>query len=413
MSINRHAPELPEVATDLTSWYGFLAYLVYGLDTEWARNNYLDITVLRLIGADLRCPLPPADPVGPGFELQPLRDHFGLATDDSAVKAAAKEHQEKRVRDPLKAQALRKFLDALIHRDESWPGWLSWHREHEWSQHFNRCHGLVEEGNEHLVSILVPEVTADKIIDINKQAVNDPGFCKAATAQHERLFTADVMIRGVYYEYVARALGREHVFHQTRRTPIAPEDGIRERTLVLGFEPFVLARLVKQHTEKVAGRQERVAAWAKAVGDAKTPLSHIWKLQSPDSIDLSKKALNAAAVRVGRMLDEMEFSVKTRVHQAAEHISAGIGSGAGFALGFALETFIGGSGFSGGLLGGTAGAILGSVLEPVKGDVLAKWFGRPSHAARRIASKGPARVRSSLILRGQVDTPVGALPPEP
>lgn len=399
MNTSRQGKELLEVATDLTSWYGFLAYLTGDLSTSWARNNYLDVTVMTLIGADIRIPIPPADKRGPAYELRPLRARFEFATEVGSAKDDGLEYQAAWLHNPAKAKTLRDFLNDLT-RDKSYDDWLSWHIRREWPQHILRCHGLVEKGYEDLVSILVPELTVEEIKDVNKRALKDPeGFSAAATDTDRRLFTADVMRRGVYYKRIAELLNRQQLLHQTRRIPISAADGVDQHLLVLGFEPFLLAQLIQMHTNVAVRRVKKVAEWIESVDAGSAALLQKWKLPNPTEFEANEKELNFAADEIGQLSKDLEFSIgRHEVNKAVELVGVGIGSGVCTGVGLIVDKLLGGGGAVT-LLGSMLGGVLGHEAGEAIKARLAKIRGDPLHAARELASAGPALVRSSLVLR--------------
>ena len=150
-----HGKTMPhKVATDLTTIYGFLAYLTGDVtrNDSWARDNYLDLTVLVLMGADIAVPLPHRDTSGPAYEIYSLGGFFAdFRSQDDAQREKAIEYQNTIVDEKAKAHQLRKHLEKIMEQDQ-FETWLNWHKANEWREHIYRLKGI---DNDPLARILL------------------------------------------------------------------------------------------------------------------------------------------------------------------------------------------------------------------------------------------------------------------
>lgn len=395
MTTLRKNTEGLEIATDLTSWYGFLAYLTGDLTTSWACDNYLDITVLSLINADVRTPLPPADSDGPGYDLSPLNNRFNNSLVNPSARAEGLKYQKSYLHDASNVEALRNFLKDIL-ADDSYEPWITWHIEKEWPEHIRRCKGLTEKGYEDLVTVLVPELTTKDIIAINDRAFkNSDSFSAACNEIDRRLFTADFLRRGLYYRRVTELMGRQQVLHQARRLPISTSSG-GVQNLVLGFKPFLLSEIIRMHSANATTRSAQVATWIECVDKARIALSQYSGVQSVENFSADQKTLDSDVDVVVRISKQLSFSTTQKeVNMIAERIGVAIGGVIGAAaglvvdpIGTAVATLV--SGGIGGYLGHELGKSFENNMIKISGDTETK--------ARKLASAGPGMVRSSLLL---------------
>jgi hypothetical protein len=396
--------EPPAVATDLTTCYGFLAYLNREVDSGWARDNYLDITALTLTGAKISVPLPSADKLGPTFALFPLQKLFGIGDVHHLEKREERDYQKQCLQNDSYKKELQDYIDDLL-RQTSCKIWLSWHNRHEWREHIYRCQGLVEKCCEDLVSELVPEQTTANIIAINKEAFDNPErFSENATDSHRRVYTADVVRRGLVYRHVCAVRNLQQLLHQTRRIPPPPKDPVRQREHILGFEPFLLADIIREHTDNADTGWMRVGQWVEAVESVRHALKRCPR--NLGRFQRTQGELDSAAKLAGKIADKLELSAATRtVHRWARILGAGIGGGIGAAVALLLASYLdflrNPNDITRGIAifaGGFGGAMLGQAIPEWVVPILMKRDSDPRVAALRLAKRGPEYVRSSMTL---------------
>src|SRR5208282_3851086 len=111
---------------------------------------------------------------------------------------------------------LRRELNQLKENAECRP-WREWHIQHEWPEHIQRLNGLIDPKHLNNVAVVL-DVPPRDLEELNKQANAEPEeFSRKPSDFAEKAYTADVLIRGIYYDELARSTGHQIVHHRIRR----------------------------------------------------------------------------------------------------------------------------------------------------------------------------------------------------
>jgi hypothetical protein len=248
---------------DMTSLYGLVQALTTEEPTGWARRSYYDVALTLLLDSGVRVPPPyEAKKNVLRIMIDPIQQAFGTGT---RYRAADKE------RALLKAQSvartrqrrIRQLIDQLSTFDD-FRRWRHWHMENEWIEHIEHFNGLVEASNIPLLAEILRR-PSEELREANEQAAKEPErTCSDPDELHHSMDTADVLVRGLYYDELARSSHRRVVLHPVRRAAL--EGGMTG--VEVPYEPvlFYLVAIVGNAAYEQRGDQQtKVRAWTENI----------------------------------------------------------------------------------------------------------------------------------------------------
>lgn len=205
------------VSVDITSLYGIARALTSKKPSQWARDSYNVVaTALLQIPSELAIPQPQSDPSSERIIVRPIQMYFGR-------KAPSNERHKKEANEY--SQGIDETTQARIRTAlaDVWPtqehnDWIKWHVDNEWRAHIVHCNGLVEPKNiPQLAKIL--DKSPSELDDINRQAQWKPDeVCAAPTDLQVQMYSADVALRGLYYDKLTElSCGGSIILHPVRR----------------------------------------------------------------------------------------------------------------------------------------------------------------------------------------------------
>ncbi len=283
------------VAMDVTTLYGFLAYVCGDVGkATWAYDNYMDLTVLMLLGADPVIHFPQRAS-RPALDLLPLKPYF-QKPDSTAEEAAATAFKREYLGAESNIALLRDFIKDTI-GDPKFAIWLKWHRKREWKEHIERFNGLIrDEDEQHLEYVTrLADLRVDQIRRINDFAYANRRAVPS-DADMERAYVADIVVRGVGYEHIAVSRSLKYWPHQVRRRSAL---GGHREILSADYTLFLLAEAIRRSATIVYGRRDRVAYWLDAVVQTREALAPKIAHGIPETFYNVREARNEALELLG------------------------------------------------------------------------------------------------------------------
>lgn len=250
---------------DLTSIYGAQIALTTDGRNEWARRSFYDLSLLLLLHDNIHVPLPDYKPE-PSELLRYLMETFGdkfkLSNETNKLAVEFMQHlfQQPEVIDYFKIE-----LD-LLSINKEYENWIDWHAHNEWRSHIKRLGGMVNESSiPYLPGILSNKklnITEPLIREINSNTCVEPDICLKDLDFYGRMFTGDVLIRGVYYDLLAPLTNAQVVHHSVRRHvlksgSISMTDNIPP---IIKYLVPILGNLARKAEEK-----DRIKIWSEDI----------------------------------------------------------------------------------------------------------------------------------------------------
>jgi hypothetical protein len=211
------------VHIDNTSLFGLaMAYSVDSIPL-WAFNSFSDITCLMLKADEVSVSPPESAKYPPNVLIAPIFRVAKHAHFEKPRRDKAEDRASKRIERELPG-ICAKYLSLLNNKDEA-DSWLDWHITFEWAEHIKRLGGMIEEKNAENVSRM-SGLEQKEIEELNLRcraaSLNDVIDIRKLFDQNEveslkKMFTADVLLRGISYEELARLHSSKLVLHSTRR----------------------------------------------------------------------------------------------------------------------------------------------------------------------------------------------------
>lgn len=367
---------------DFTTLYGMVMALTEARPGQWAWVSLSDLGSLVLLHRGVRIPAPPTERNKPsGYLTDVLAKLATRRWFRGTHKKAAWSAVDSVISNSQAVERVKREV-ARLKNDPEYTRWLAWHIDHEWPEHIARIEGLIDPSHLDDVAITLGEPTSN-LVQLNECARRDPkGFSHRPDDLALCAYTSDTLLRGIYYDELAR-LGRHQVVHHTVRRgilPAAPE--IAETSMSIPREIAYLLQIITCEARKLRSPKDKVNAWISHLVSCRNYL----RINSPDY--------------------DPEITDKNAIKRAAEIAHANRVSPSLAAARWRIEKEL-----------DVVASLVVLVLTPFLGHEAAelialgsRWLSEvPVHylesseelwGYRRLAKKGPGRVLSTVQVRG-------------
>jgi hypothetical protein len=283
---------------DYTSLFGAYMALDCTSLTAWALNSYSDLTCLLLAGQRLVVPPPAVVNRVPELNVKPLLE-FMTETEVTGILAdMASERTAKRVPHELgKLKDSHALLwDVAKERD----AWIQWHSIVEWPDHIGRVKGMVQKSDIPAVSF-VSGISQERIKFLNEKCyymVNTSGWDPDEFSDDlefldvSKVWSADLLIRTIFYDELARAAGGQYVMHSARRFALPP---YKVGEVISGFQIIpTLAAMIGNYARQEKNSTGRLLTYIDAIKRVKKVLNSDYWAQKEHTEHDGTQAIDAA-----------------------------------------------------------------------------------------------------------------------
>jgi hypothetical protein len=316
---------------DTTTVYGAIAALSSPSPDQtfsWAWENAQELLAALIMCGNLHIspvPTPHGQPLG---DLGRFVEMLSFAVRQQEIPKATIQHAEHRT-----ARWARKsyervagVLSALQSNTEPFESWAKWHVDHEWPDRLNYLGNLTDSRFDTYVALAI-DVPIHELQGINQRVARSTGLRSIINSADLNLainaWAASILIRGVYYYYLAEMLQEHYVFHQVRqeclpKTRAVTAERVESTPAEIYLFHLLLASTFREHD--IAGRMKTFAELAKKGRD----------LVANERLKLDQtypEAALGAAVSAAQSLFDLTLSpkwVEPAVEIAAATIAGGI-----------------------------------------------------------------------------------------
>lgn len=366
---------------DSATVYGMVIAVTEARPGRWAWVSLGDLGSLALLHRNIRIPAPPSELSRPGGLLSQLQ-----------TKLATK----RRVRRQHKGQALSSVRSVIndsrglsrvrrelvrVEKDPECLPWRTWHIEHEWPEHIRRIKGVIDPAHLDDVAVVLKQSARD-LKQLNEHARADPEeFSRRPIALAERAYTADVLVRAIYYDELARLAGHQVVHHSVRRGLLPAAHRRVEVGIIIPRPVSHLLHVITAEARSERTPEAKVNAWVSYVSSCREYLA---SNPLPEDTDLTDEGAVDLAAKIAQ-LNQVSPSYKTARRRIDQELNIIAGLTA-----WVVTPFVG-------HLGAEAFAIAGRWLV----DVPVEWGldAEERWHYRRLAQRGPGRVLSAVQAR--------------
>lgn len=262
---------------DTTTVYSALMDVTGNGKSTWGRNSTFDVTVSSLLLNGVRIPPVPRQKAGPAASTMGLvLDRERGLVKGTGYRTAARDGARRDTNSALSCSRQTKRLRSLIdgfRTDPEYKHWMDWHIGHEMEDHILRVEGITQPQNVPVVARILGREPAT-IEAINAEAYANPkAFVRKMNPLDDTAsaFTADVVVRGFYYDFLARHAGRQRIHHVVRRRALDDVPSVEvafELPQVVGHVAAIIRNLARAKW----GDTARVAEWIRLTKEARAPL---------------------------------------------------------------------------------------------------------------------------------------------